>query len=212
MHRDNQLFLAPSRRWDGRVVGLYGGSFNPGHAGHVHVSHRALKAFQLDALWWLVSPRNPLKKAADIAPISNRKNIAQTLTKHPKIFVTTLEEDIAASYSWQTLQALQSRFKRTRFIWVIGADSLANFHLWKHWRRLFKTLPIAVIDRPGYSFKALSSPASRSFARHRVAHGRSRRLRSMQPPAWVFSYGPLHSGSATLIRKQRHTWTDERGA
>lgn len=202
----NRQFLSTSRRWDGQTVGLYGGSFNPAHGGHIHVSHRALKHLKLDALWWLVSPVNPLKQARDVAQLDARVKHAQSLVQHPKIHVTALEQDLQTRYSAHTIARLKARHPKTQFIWIMGADNLATFHHWQGWQSIFDMLPIAVIDRPGYSLNALSSPAARKFRRDRLSERRSTRLKGLKPPAWVFLHGPLHTASATAIRAQQPEW------
>lgn len=199
-------FLTPSRRWDGRTVGLYGGSFNPAHAGHQHVSARAIARLKLDALWWLVSPLNPLKDAADMAPLDVRIKTAQNTVIHPKIHVIAAETELGTHYSLDTIRQLQKRYVRTRFIWVMGADNLATFHHWKGWRSIFAALPIAVIDRPGYSCSALISQAARTYRACRVLERQSPLLKRMHSPAWVFLPGPLHSASATAIRATTPNW------
>jgi nicotinate-nucleotide adenylyltransferase len=201
-----QALLAPSRRWDGLSVGLYGGSFNPAHAGHVHVSQRAIKHLQLDALWWLVSPQNPLKHSADMAPFHKRCESAQSIVKSRKIYISGAEKHFATQYSADTIARLQQRFKRTRFIWVIGADNLASFHHWRDWHQIFTRLPIAVIDRPGYSLPAFSSLAAQRYRASRLPARQAPLLKRVKAPAWTYLTGPLHPASATRIRTQQPDW------
>ncbi|MFZ5610124.1 MAG: nicotinate-nucleotide adenylyltransferase [Pseudomonadota bacterium] len=196
-----QLFLGGHGRWRGRTVGLYGGSFNPAHAGHRHVSLTALKALGLDALWWLVSPGNPLKAERDMAPLAQRLAQAQAIARHPRFFVTDVEQALGSVYSAHSVAALRRRHPRTRFVWIMGADNLADFHHWRDWEKIFKSLPIAVIDRPGYAFCALAAPAARHFQRWRAPAGRARALAAMDPPAWVFLRIPRHRASATVLRQ-----------
>lgn len=203
---DQQALLAPSRRWDGLTVGLYGGSFNPAHPGHLHVSHRAIKHLQLDALWWLVSPQNPLKHTADMAPFNKRFKSAQSIVNSTKIYVSSAEKYMATQYSADTIARLQHRFKRTRFIWVIGADNLARFHQWRDWHQIFTRLPIAVIDRPGYSGSAFSSLAAHRYRACRLPARQAPLLKRVKAPAWTYLTGPLHPASATRIRMQQPDW------
>jgi len=205
------MFLAPSRRWDGQVVGLYGGSFNPAHDGHAHVSAQALKHLRLDALWWLVSPQNPLKEASDMAPLEKRKKSAQQYANNRKIYVTTIEDRLQSRYSYQTIKQLTLRFRRTRFVWIMGADNLATFHHWQQWRAIFQSLPIAVIDRPGYSSRAIWSPAGRVFRRYRRPQRSAFKVARMRAPAWVYLTGPLHAQSATAMRAKMPHWITHRG-
>ncbi|MEM7570608.1 MAG: nicotinate-nucleotide adenylyltransferase [Pseudomonadota bacterium] len=205
----HQPFLARSARWAGRVVGLYGGSFNPAHQGHLHVSLRALRHLKLDALWWLVSPLNPLKHADDMAALGPRLKRARALIDdHPKLFATAIEDALGSRYSVETIAKLQALHPRTRFIWVMGADNLMGFHRWEGWQEIFHMLPIAVVDRPGYALKALSSPAARRFACYRLGSQQTNLLRTRTGPAWVFLRGPLHPASATAIRARMPHWAD----
>ncbi len=210
MIADHQLFLARSRRWAGQAVGLYGGSFNPAHAGHIHVSFRAIRHLRLDSLWWLVSPLNPLKHAEDMAALGPRVRRAQHITaNYPKIQISALEDELGSRFSVETIARLRFLHPKTHFIWIMGADNLASFHHWEGWQDIFKLLPVAVIDRPGYALKALSSPAARRFRACRIAGRSAARLKSMDPPAWTFLRGPLHPASATAIRAKIPDWAHE---
>lgn len=206
---DQQALLAPSRRWDGLTVGLYGGSFNPAHAGHLHVSHRAIKHLRLDALWWLVSPQNPLKNSADMAPFQKRFKSAQSIANYIKIHVSSAEKYLGTQYSADTITRLEQRFKRTRFIWVMGADNLASFHCWRDWHEIFTRLPIAVLDRPGYSNAAFSSLAAHRYRASRLPARQAPLLKKVTAPVWTYLTGPLHPASATRIRAQQPHWAGE---
>ena len=141
-----------------RIIGLLGGSFNPAHAGHLHISEYALKSLGIDEVWWLVSPKNPLKSADSLADYNERIASARIVTKHnQRIFVSDIEKHISTSYTYQTLRQLQKRYHGTKFIWLMGADNLAGFHRWQHWQRILKILPIIVFDRSPYSFVSLAS-------------------------------------------------------
>jgi nicotinate-nucleotide adenylyltransferase len=185
---------------------LLGGSFNPAHGGHLHISELALKLLDLDQIWWLVSPQNPLKPVDGMAPFPVRlegaRGIAET---DPRILVTDLESRLASSrYTADSLKALRRRFPRLRFVWLMGGDNLVQIPKWQRWPEIFRTVPIAVFDRPSYSLKALSGPAAKRFARYRVPASDERRLAEMEPPAWVFFHTRLDDRSATRIRSEQN--------
>ena len=184
----------------GECIGLLGGSFNPAHAGHLHVSLWALDLLDLDRVWWLVTPQNPLKPTVGMASYSERRGGAEKAASDPRITVTGLERDLGTNYTIDTLKALWEIYPHTRFVWLMGADSLLEAHLWKSWRDLFRLVPIAVFNRQPYSSRALGAVAARRFARARVAAARCRYLSRMKPPAWVFLSIPSHPASATRIR------------
>lgn len=186
--------------WRGRKVGLLGGSFNPAHDGHRHISLWALKALGLDYVWWLVSPQNPLKSASGMAPQAERVAGARLAARHPRILPTGIETALGTRFTADTLTALRRRFPQTRFVWLMGADNLAQIPRWKAWRRIFETVPIAVFARPGYGVSALGGLAARRYARRRVAPRRARGLTGRQPPVWTLMRNPLHAASSTAIR------------
>lgn len=200
------------RAWAGRTVGLLGGSFNPAHAGHRRMSELALQRLGLDQVWWLVSPQNPLKSAADMAALDVRIETAQARAGDPRIIVTALETELGTRYTAETLAQLKQLYPRTRFVWLMGADNLLQVPRWKGWRSIFGMVPVAVLPRHPYSIRALGGKAARLFARYRVDADRSRRLLSMEPPAWVFLDGPLHPASATEIRRtgDARAWISKR--
>jgi nicotinate (nicotinamide) nucleotide adenylyltransferase/ribosome silencing factor RsfS/YbeB/iojap len=181
-----------------------GGSFNPAHGGHLHLSLLALRCLALDEVWWLVSPQNPLKPVAGMAPFAVRLAQARLVAAgHKRIVVSDLESRVGRStYTADTLQALRSRFPRLRFVWLMGADNLVQLRRWERWNEIFRTVAIAVFDRPSHSLKALAGLPARRFARHRVAISAARRLAEMKPPAWVFFHSRLDSSSATRIRSE----------
>jgi len=185
----------------GLRVGLLGGSFNPAHDGHRFISLLALKSLRLDLVWWLVSPLNPLKSAADMADLASRARIARAMVRHdPRILVTTLESDLGTRYTVDTLGALKACHPRTRFVWLMGADNLAGFDRWRNWERIFRTVPIAVFRRPTYSLAASRAKAARRFARRRIDAREAESLAGRTAPAWVFLRNPTHPASATAIR------------
>lgn len=185
-----------------RRVGLFGGSFNPAHDGHRHVSVTALRRLALDEVWWLVSPQNPLKPARGMAPLAARLAGARAVARHPRIRVTAIEAALGTRYTADTLDALARRFPNLRFVWLMGADNLAQMPRWQRWRRIFDTVPIAVFDRSPYSYKALAGTAARRFAHRRLPERQAGVLAETQPPAWVFLHTRLHPASATVIRSR----------
>jgi nicotinate-nucleotide adenylyltransferase len=183
-----------------------GGSFNPAHGGHLHLSLLALKYLVLDDIWWLVSPQSPLKPVAGMAAFAVRLEQARRVAvAHPRIVVSDLEGRLGSSslYTADTLSALRHRFPRLRFVWLMGGDNLVQIPHWERWTAIFETVPIAVFDRPSYSLKALSGLAAKRFALQRVPVSAARGLAEMKPPAWVFFHTPLDSRSATRIRSER---------
>ena len=186
-----------------RKVGLLGGSFNPAHRGHLHISLLALKHLDLDEVWWLVSPQNPLKPVKGMAPLAERVAQAATVAQHSHIRVTDTEATLGSRYTADTLSSLKKRFPATRFVWLMGADNLRQIGRWENWTRIFRLAPIAVFARPAYSLAALGSLAARRFARYRMFPGSARHLASVPPPAWVFFATRLDPLSATAIRVRR---------
>ena len=184
-------------------VGLLGGSFNPAHEGHLHISRLALDRLGLDELWWLVSPQNPLKSSIGMAPVEKRLADARAVACDRRILVTDIERELGTRYTVDTVAALSERFPDHRFVWVVGADILVEIHRWKDWRRLFRTVAIAIFARPTYSLRGLASVAARRFAACRVPENRARRLAGKRLPAWVFLRTPVNPASATEIRKAR---------
>ncbi len=180
-----------------------GGSFNPAHDGHRHLSLEALKRLKLDSVWWLVSPQNPLKATEGMAPLMERMARAQKVAAHPRIVVTDLEIRLGTRFTADTLRALTKRYARTRFVWLMGADNLIQLPQWQHWTRIFHLAPIAIFDRPTYSQRALSGTAASHFARHRMVERQAGRLADCRPPVWVFLHSRLHWASATKLRERQ---------
>ncbi len=181
-------------------IGIMGGSFNPAHDGHRHISVEALARLGLDQIWWLVSPQNPLKSEAGMAAFEQRFATALAKARHPRILVTDLECRLGTRYTFDTLTRLKQLYRRTEFVWIMGADNLGQIHQWQRWRGIFAAVPIAVFDRPPYRFRTLASPAAAAFARFRLAPGRARGLAGKKPPAWVFFLSRLEPVSSTEIR------------
>jgi nicotinate-nucleotide adenylyltransferase len=180
----------------------------------LHISLLALKLLDLDQIWWLVSPQNPLKPARGMAPFPVRLEGARRIAEADRrILVTDLESRLGSSYyTADTLKALRRRFPRLRFVWLMGGDNLIQIPRWERWPEIFRTVPIAVFDRPSYSLKALSGLAAKRFARYRVTASDERRLAEMEPPAWVFFHTRLDRHSATRIRSQRNPTPSNRFA
>lgn len=184
----------------GMAVGLFGGSFNPPHAGHVLVAEIAMRQLRLDQLWWIVTPGNPLKDMRQLAPLAERVAASEAITPDPRIKVTAFEARHHVRYSADTVRLAVARNPGVKFIWVMGADNLKTFHRWQRWRSIVHTVPIAVVDRPGSTLSFLSSPMARAFWRARVDEDDSGMLAWIAPPAWTFIHGPRSSLSSTALR------------
>ena len=167
------------------------------------MSRTALRRLGLDQVWWLVSPQNPLKPISGMASLEQRLHSARTLAKDPRIRVTSLEDELRTQYTADTLGALRRRFPHTRFVWLMGADNLADISRWDRWPQIFNAMPVAVLARPSYSVKALAMKAARRFGRFRLPERAARKLAEHRPPAWVFVAGRLNPLSATAIRRAR---------
>ena len=185
----------------GSRVGLLGGSFNPAHKGHLHISTMALNLLGLDRVWWLVSPQNPLKPAAEMAPMRERAASARGLARDPRITVSTLETDLGTTFTADTLRALHQRFSDTRFVWLMGADNFLQIPRWQRWQEIFETTPVAVFARPSYSFRAIADRAADTYAAARQPVDAARRLADCTPPAWVFLWSAFDTSSATALRR-----------
>ena len=184
----------------GLRIGLYGGSFNPAHLGHRHVSLVALKRLRLDRVWWMVTPGNPLKDRGDLAAIDTRVARAGRVADHPRIAVTDFESRIGARYTRQSLRFLTRRNPAVRFVWIMGADSLATFHRWQGFAEIARLMPIAIIDRPGFTLTAPAARAARRLARWRISESDAGGLADRAAPAWVFLHGPRSTLSSTALR------------
>lgn len=190
----------------GQVVGLLGGSFDPPHQGHVHITLEAMKAFGLDRVWWLVSPGNPLKDHGP-APLEQRLNAAQTMMRHPRVEVTDVEALTGTRATADTLAALRRLYPQVRFVWLMGADNLAQFHRWKDWRLIMDSVPVGVVARPGDRISARMSPAARLYGRYRIDGQARHLLGRAQAPAWCFVNVPMVDVSSTQIRT-RGDWVN----
>ncbi|MBI1386134.1 MAG: nicotinate-nucleotide adenylyltransferase [Rhizobiales bacterium] len=184
----------------GARIGLLGGSFNPAHDGHRDISLQLMRRLRLDAVWWIVTPGNPLKDHAQLAPLSDRIARAAAVADHPRIAVTGFEATLGSAYTAETLTHLARTLPAVRFVWLMGADNLAQFHRWRDWELIAATLPMAVADRPGWRYHALASPAAHRLARHRVPPSRAASLAVLPPPAWLFVDVRRNPLSSTGIR------------
>jgi nicotinate-nucleotide adenylyltransferase len=185
----------------GRRIGLLGGSFNPPHAAHALISLIALKRLALDEVWWLVTPGNPLKDNRALPPLDDRLAACRALVRHPRIRVTGVERELGTHYTVDTVAALRRRAPAAKFVWLMGADNLAQFHRWGGWRRIAAMVPLAAIDRPGATLRSLSAPAALALARWRVPEQRAARLAELRPPAWVFIHGKRSPLSSSALRR-----------
>ena len=183
----------------GQCIGLLGGSFDPPHAGHAHITREALSRFGLDGVWWLVSPGNPLK-AHGPAPIARRLAAAREVMQHPRVAVTDLEARLGTRYTAETIAALQAAVPGVRFVWLMGADNLASFHRWERWEEIFARVPIGVLARPGERISARLSPAAARYERYRLRGREALRLGRAETPAWCFVNVPMVAMSSSELR------------
>jgi nicotinate-nucleotide adenylyltransferase len=184
----------------GQRIGLFGGSFNPAHAGHRMVALYALKRLQLDWVWWLVSPQNPLKDAKETGEYSARLIYAKQIANHPRFVVTDIEKQIHSRTTSQTLAAMQMALRQAHFVWIMGADSFRDLDRWKRWSHIAETVPLGILARPGYSIRALGSQAANRYSKNRVRNEQAGLLAKRRAPAWVFVSMPLRKESSTAIR------------
>jgi nicotinate-nucleotide adenylyltransferase len=188
-------------------IGLLGGSFNPAHAGHRHISLEAMRALGLDEVWWLVSPGNPLKEGAkDMAPFAARLAAAQLMASRARIRASDFEQRAGTRFTIDTVRRLKRRHPQHRFIWLLGSDTLPNFHLWRDWRDLARQVPIAVIRRPGYDSAAHAARAMGWLRRFVRPPGQARSWTEWSAPAIIFLRLPPDPTSATAIRAQDPHW------
>lgn len=192
------LRLPPAR--PGGVIGLLGGSFDPPHAGHVHITREALKRFGLDSIWWLVSPGNPLKSHGP-APLERRMQAARAIMQHPRVYISDVEVQIGARYTAHTLAVLRAERPDVHFVWLMGADNMAQFHLWQDWRQIMETVPVGILARPGARLAARASVAARIYENARVPQDQARILGRLQAPAWCFANVPMIAMSSTRLRE-----------
>ena len=183
----------------GQTVGLLGGSFDPPHPGHVHITREALKRFGLDRVWWLVSPGNPLKQHGP-APLAERMAAARKIMQHPKVDISDFEARAGTRYTAETLDALMQEYRGVNFVWLMGADNLVQLPKWQDWERIMQTVPIGVLARPGDRIRARNSKAARVYSGARIRGRESRALATAEAPAWCFVNVPMRGDSSSAIR------------
>ena len=193
--------LPPHAR--GQKIGLFGGSFNPPHDGHRVASLLALHRLRLDNVWWLVSPGNPLKDTSALPTVEARVAAGCKLAAHPKIMVSGFEQQLGSPYTCDTVAALAARCPEVHFVWLMGADSFADFHLWKNWRTIAETVPLAIVDRPGSTLHAAQGRAAETLRDFRLDESAAPLLPTSKPPAYVFLHGTPSPLSSTQLRATR---------
>ena len=187
----------------GQRIGLLGGSFNPAHAAHRLITNIALRRLGLDAVWWVVTPGNPLKSHSGLAPLQERLQQCRAMMPNPRVKITAFEADLPTAYTAATLSYLKLRFPGVHFVWLMGADNLASFHRWQDWKGIAAEMPIAIVDRPGWRLPVLASEASIFLQRTFVPEHCAMELATARAPAWTFLTGPLSPLSSTEIRNRR---------
>jgi nicotinate-nucleotide adenylyltransferase len=185
----------------GMRIGLLGGSFNPPHEGHAHITRLALRRLALDRVWWLVTPGNPLKSLTGLAAIRARMEAARLLHVGPRVVVSDIEAQIGSRFTYDTLVWLKRRAPDAHFVWIMGADNLRQFHRWRHWRAIAALVPIVVVDRPGSTLSATSGRAGEALAPWRVPEREAARFAAMRPPALLFLHGRRSKLSSTALRR-----------
>ena len=184
----------------GLRIGLFGGSFNPAHDGHLHVAETALQRLQLDWVWWIVARGNPLKEEHGV--FARRVASARAMAGHPRMRVSTIEAELGINYTRDLLPELTRRAPAARFVWIMGADNLSGFHRWGGWAEIAQTVPVAVVARPNAGPKARLSKFARRFAGARISEAEAPRLAFMEAPAWVFLTARWHPASSTALRRR----------
>jgi nicotinate-nucleotide adenylyltransferase len=198
---NGRLVLPPHS--EGMRIGLFGGTFDPPHLAHLGASLLALKKLNLDRIWWLVTPGNPLKDTRGLQPLAKRMAAAKELTNHPRIDISGLEAVINTRYTYDTLEFLVRRCRGVRFVWVMGADNLRSFSRWQNWRGITKLMPMAVVDRMGSSLYATGARAPQALAPYRLSEDFAPVLADQKPPAWIYLHGLKSPLSSTALRAKR---------
>jgi nicotinate-nucleotide adenylyltransferase len=201
--------------YPGQRIGLFGGTFDPPHAAHLSACLLAMKRLNLDRVWWLVTPGNPLKNTTELAPLDERVAAARALARHPRIDVSGIEAEIGVRYSYDTVRYLVSHCPGVHFVWIMGADNLRTFHRWQKWRGIAALVPIAVVDRPGPSLRAASSVTAHALSARRIPESDAPSLLSRGAPGWVLLHGLKSSLSSTVLRALRRSqrfWPNQKRA
>ena len=185
----------------GITVGLLGGSFDPPHEGHVHVTKEAIKYFNLSKLWWLVSPKNPLKKIIP-SGIDKRNLAAKKIINHPSVVISDLEKNLKTKYTAETLFKIKKLYPGVKFVWLMGADNLVNFHYWYNWNWIMNNIPIGIFARSNEQVKAGLSLAASKYKKNRIPIEKSLLLPHLKPPVWTLIIGPMKNASSTSLRKK----------
>ena len=191
----------------GQRIGLLGGSFDPAHEGHVHITKEALKRFKLDQVWWLISPKNPLK-AKNPNTVSQRIKEAKLLFSHPRVVITDLEIQLTTQYTSDTILKLKKLYPGVSFVWLMGADNIPSFNLWKNWKKIMREVPIGVVDRPGSNYATRKNKMTESFKGEKIPGTHSKLLAFTEPPAWCYISTSLNHTSSSQIRLVKHTPID----
>lgn len=190
-------------------IGLLGGSFNPAHEGHRHISLIALRRLRLHRVWWLVSPQNPLKSSHETADYDERRAYARRVANHPQIVVSDFERRHNVQHTWRTISLLKRSSPGVSFVWLMGADNLAGFHRWDRWRDIAGMTPMAIFARPGHQLRAPLGFAAQYLAGFRIEEEDAKLLATRRPPAWVYLTETLHPASSTAIRQGRRKTSRE---
>jgi len=188
---------------DGMKIGLFGGSFNPAHQGHFALAKTALAKLQLDYVWWMVSPQNPLKPSHETSDFNERMIYTEHVANHPRFIVTDIEHRLATTTTAQTLAKMQVLFDRANFVWLMGADSFTNLHHWNNWREIPQNLPIAVFDRPGWTTRSLASTAAQTLKSYQFTQEKIAQLPFARTPAWGFIPMSQRFENSSAIRAQK---------
>jgi len=196
-----RLVMPPHAK--GMRIGLFGGTFDPPHLAHLGASLLAIKRLQLDRMWWLVTPGNPLKDTRGLQPLADRIAAARALANHPRIDVTGLEAVINTRYTYDTLEYLVRRCPGVKFVWVMGADNLRSFYRWQNWRGIAGLMPMAVVDRMGSSLYATGGRAAQALGQYRLPERMATDLAERKAPAWVYLHGLKSPLSSTALRAKR---------
>lgn len=195
--------------YPGQRIGLLGGSFNPPHAAHRLITAIARRKLGLDAVWWIVTPGNPLKSHTELLPLDERQRMCRELAPSPKIKITTFEKDLSSTFTAATLAYIKRRHPNVHLVWLMGADNLATFDCWQDWQSIAEEMPLAIVDRPGWHLKSLASRAAQKLRRSYVPEQKALLLPTMQTPAWTFLTGPLSPLSSTEIRARKFPFVTE---